>query len=171
MAQIALNNNASETMGLTLFYGNFGKHLNLFIDKGTRPMTCLAITKSEELKMSHDRMKGAIIREQKRLTSLRYKDLKTAPQFKKGDRVYLLTKNLKTQRNTKKLDYVKVGPFLINEVKGPNNYRLDLLADARIYPTFYISMLEPADKDIPLQTTFHFEPQEEDEFEVEKIVD
>ena len=41
-----------------------------------------------------------------------------APLLKKGDKVYLLTKNLKTRRGTKELDYVKVGPFLVDEQRG-----------------------------------------------------
>jgi len=35
------------------------------------------------------------------------------PLLKEGDKVYLYTKNLKSKRLSKKLDYVKVGPFLI----------------------------------------------------------
>ena len=31
-------------------------------------------------------------------------------------------------------------------------------------------MLEPADPDTPLQTTFHYETEEENEFEVEKLL-
>jgi len=95
--------------------------------------------------------------------------LKQAPQLKKGDRVYLLTKNLRTTKNSKKLDHVKVGPFLIEEQKGPVNYRLRLPKDAKIHPVFHISLLEPADPETPCQETFYFEKEEEDEFEVEKI--
>ena len=72
--------------------------------------------------------------------------------------MYLLTKNLKTRRGIKKLDHVKVGPFLVNEQRGRASYRLRLPKDARIHPVFHISLLEPADSTIPLQTTFHFEP-------------
>ncbi len=64
---------------------------------------------------------------------------------------------MKTRRKAKKLDYIKVGPFLINEVKGPNNYRLELLKDVRVHLVFYISILELADSEILLQTIFHFE--------------
>jgi len=35
------------------------------------------------------------------------------PLLKKGDKVYLHIKNLKSKRLSKKLDYIKVGPFLI----------------------------------------------------------
>jgi len=71
--------------------------------------------------------------------------------------VYLLIKNLKTRQGIKKLDYIKVGPFLVNEQRGKASYKLRLPKDARIYLVFYISLLEPADLSIPLQTTFYFE--------------
>ncbi len=72
--------------------------------------------------------------------------------------MYLLTKNLKTRQGIKKLDYIKVGPFLVNKQRGKASYRLRLPKDARIYLVFYISLLELADSTILLQTTFYFEP-------------
>ena len=53
------------------------------------------------------------------------KTSKIAPQLKKGDKVYLLTRNWKTKKpKTKKLDYVKVGLFSVEEKTGPVNIRL-----------------------------------------------
>jgi hypothetical protein len=94
-----------------------------------------------------------------------------APQLEKGDKVYPLTKNLRTRQPSKGLDHVKVRPFLVKEQSRPVNYVLDLPKDARIHPKFHIKMLKPADPDTPLQTTFYYESEEENEFEVEKIVD
>ena len=71
--------------------------------------------------------------------------------------MYLLTKNLKTRIPSKKLDYIKVGPFFIKEVKGSQNFELELLKDAKVYPVFYISLLEPADPGTLIQQTFNFE--------------
>ena len=70
---------------------------------------------------------------------------KIVPQLKKGDKVYLFTKNLKTRTPSKKLDYIKVGLFFIKAVKGLQNFELELPKDARIHPVFYISLLESAD--------------------------
>ncbi len=92
------------------------------------------------------------------------------PQLKKGEKVYLLTKNLKSKRPSKKLDHVKVGPFLIKQPKGPVDYELQLPPDAKVHPVFHVSSLEPADSTTPLQETFHFEIQEENELEVERIL-
>jgi len=49
---------------------------------------------------------------------------KIYPQLKKGDKVYLYIKNLKSKRLSKKLDYIKVRPFLIKRTRGPINYEL-----------------------------------------------
>jgi len=94
---------------------------------------------------------------------------KSSPQ-NNWDKVYLLTKNLRTRKPSKKLDHVKVGPFLVKKAKGLVNYELDLPKDAKIFPVFHISLLEPADPTTPLQDTFYFHPQEEDQFEVEEIL-
>ena len=77
---------------------------------------------------------------------------------------------MKTTRPSKKLDYVKVGLFLIKRVKGPVNYKLELPPNAKIHPVFYISLLEPVDSNIPLQEIFYYEVEEETEFEVERIL-
>ena len=41
------------------------------------------------------------------------KKRKNRPQLKEGDKVYLLIKNIKSKRLSKKLNYVKVRLFLI----------------------------------------------------------
>jgi len=43
---------------------------------------------------------------------------------KEGDKVYLLIKNIKGKRLSKKLDYIKVGLFSIKKAKGLINYKL-----------------------------------------------
>jgi hypothetical protein len=169
MAQVALNNNASETTKETPFFANYGKNPNLFMEGRLGPRADKALHSVQELRKVHECLRLNTARSQNLLSASRHKDSKTAPQLNKGDKVYLLTKNLKTRRKTKKLDHVKVGPFLIQEVKGKNNYQLDLPSDARIHKVFHVSLLEPADPGTPVQTTFHYEPQEDDIFEVESI--
>ncbi len=66
-------------------------------------------------------------------------------QLKKKNKVYLLTKNLKTKRKSKKLDHVKVESFFIKEVKELVNYELDLSKNAKVFLIFYISLLKLVD--------------------------
>ena len=117
-------------------------------------------------------LKDNIARTNTKIQQSRHKDRKNGPRLKKGDRVYLLIKNLKTKRPLKKLDYIKVGPFLIANKRGAVNYKLDLPLDAgKIYPVFYISLLEPADELIPLQTSFGMTSDKDQQYEVNRILD
>ena len=73
---------------------------------------------------------------------------------------------------SKKLDHIKVGPFFIKNVKGPVNYELDLPPDAkRKHSTFHISLLEKAKDSEPVATEFGYTPDEEDTYNVERILE
>ncbi len=91
-------------------------------------------------------------------------------QLKKRNKIYLFTKNLKTRKSSKKLNYIKVESFLIKKTKRLINYELDLPKDVKVFLVFYISLLELANSMTPLQDTFYFHPQEEEQYEVKKIL-
>ena len=48
------------------------------------------------------------------------------PTLKEGDKVYLWRWNIKTKRQSNKLDFLKIGLYKIRVVKGPVNYELEL---------------------------------------------
>jgi hypothetical protein len=48
----------------------------------------------------------------------------SAPDLKRGEKVYLLHRNIKTKRPSQKLDHQKIGPFTIKEKLGLVNYKL-----------------------------------------------
>jgi hypothetical protein len=106
------------------------------------------------------------------IRSVKYqnKKRKMAPQLKKRNKVYLLTKNLKIRKKSKKLNYVKIESFFIKAVKRLVNYELDLFKDARVFLVFYISLLESVDLNTSIQKTFHYKSQEKNRFEVKKIL-
>ena len=91
--------------------------------------------------------------------------------FKRGDRVYLLQRNIKTTRPSNKLNYKKIKPFKILEQIGIVNYRLELLGTIRINLVFYALLLKPVP---PNAKTFALKLNEEInetiEYEVEKII-
>jgi len=84
--------------------------------------------------------------------------------------MYLLTKNLKIKKKSKKLDRVKIESFFIKKVKKSVNYELDLLKNAKVFLVFHISLLKSADFSTSIQKTFHYYPQKKNRFEVEKIL-
>jgi hypothetical protein len=64
--------------------------------------------------------------------------------------VYLLRRNIKSDKPSKKLDTIKLGLFKIKEKKGLVTFELRLPKTIRIYPVFYISLLELAALDAAL---------------------
>ena len=65
--------------------------------------------------------------------------------FKKKNKIYLLRRNVKTIKPSSKLDHVKIGSFkILKSIKGVS-FKLDLPNIIRIYPVFYVLLLEPAD--------------------------
>jgi len=55
------------------------------------------------------------------------------PDLKEGDKVWLLYKNFKSKRPSKKLNYIKLGLFKIVAKVLEIMYRLDLPAKMKIY--------------------------------------
>ena len=48
---------------------------------------------------------------------------KNKPQFKKKNKIYLLTNNLRTKRPFKKFNYRKIGPFFVKIIKKLRNIK------------------------------------------------
>jgi hypothetical protein len=57
--------------------------------------------------------------------------------------VYLLRRNIKIKRPSDKLNYTKLGLFKIIKKLGLVIYKLKILKSIRIYPVFYVLLLEP----------------------------
>ena len=62
--------------------------------------------------------------------------------LKKGDKVYLIRRNIKTKRLSDKLNHKKIRPYKIKKIKSLINYELALPNDINIHLVFYIFLLE-----------------------------
>ena len=85
------------------------------------------MVKVEELKALHEELSLDIKFIIVRSTIYYNKKHSIGPTLKEGEKVYLLRKNIKTQRLNNKLDHKKLRLFEIIKVKGLINYRLKLL--------------------------------------------
>ena len=96
-------------------------------------------------------------------------------QFQKGDRVWLRSVNVRTERQNRKLDWKQLGPFTVIERLGTQAYRLELPKSMKIHPVFHVILLEPYKRsDIPGRTRDPPPPviiDSEVEYEVEDILD
>ena len=85
------------------------------------------------------------------------------PHLERGDKVYLILYNIRTNRPSKKLDFKKIGPFKVDERISDNNYRLSLPATIRLQTyVFHISLLELALKNARLATDVEAKDKEEE---------
>jgi len=106
-----------------------------------------------------------------------YHDLHRKPDtnLQSGARVWLLPRNIKTTRPSKKLDYKTIGPFKILAKIGTSAYKLALPPSRAIHNTFHISLLEPyQDNGFPSQMKEPPPPiqiEGQDEYELDEIID
>lgn len=63
-------------------------------------------------------------------------------EFVVGDKVWLLTPNIRMECSSKKLDWKCFGPYAISERIGLQAYHLDLLSFMKIHPIFHVSLLK-----------------------------
>ena len=70
-------------------------------------------------------------------------------EYKVSDSVWLLTKNIKTERPSKKLDHKMVGPFKIKALVGSSCW-LELLTSMKFHDVFHPSLLWKAFADLLL---------------------
>ena len=93
--------------------------------------------------------------------------------FKKGDQVWLDSRNLKTIYH-KKMKPKWEGPFVITEVLGPITYRLKLPATWRIHNVFHATLLRPYKENDTFRSNFTEPPPEllegEEVYEIKTIL-
>ena len=95
--------------------------------------------------------------------------------FKIGDKVWLLRRNIKTKRPYDKLDYRRLGPFVVQKQVNPVAYCLELPATMKVHLVFYVSLLKPYGESSFLRRVQSPPPSIEiknhEGYEVDKILD
>jgi hypothetical protein len=85
------------------------------------------------------------------------------PRLERGDKVYLILRNLRTNRLSRKLDFKKIRLFKVDERVSNNNYQLSLLATIRLRTyVFYILLLELVLRNVRLATDVEAKDEEEE---------
>ncbi len=141
MTQLTLNAKILNIIKISLFFVNYNKEFNLFKEERKHLLAQLVIERVATLKKIYDN----ILMMQERSIKYQNKKRKTTSQLKEKNKIYLFTKNLKTRKSSKKLNYVKIESFYVKKIKKSINYKFNLLKNVKVFLIFYILLLELVD--------------------------
>jgi len=148
------------------FKANYGYALRTLLSpKQAKKSSKVGKKRAEKLMVLHKELCKSVKMVQERMKMYYNKKRSEGPDLKEKDKMWLLYKNFKNWWLSKKLNYIKLGPFRIL-VKVLNLiYKLDLPIKMKIYPVQYIVMLEPVHRNVEplLYKIKTYRGQEEDE--------
>jgi len=181
VAQFAYNSAKQNTTTMSPFYANYGMEPSSFHEPRVLLSEAPAATiKTNKLRELHSSIQKDIEFLNIRMEMYYNRTHQEMPTVEEGGEVYLLTRNLRTTRPNKKLDFKKIGPFKVMKRIGKVNYKLQLPTEKRRgrkqHDVFHASLLEPAPEQLRNRTNAintSIEPNEENDdiFEVERILD
>ena len=186
MAEFAANNTESFTTNTSPFFANAGFHPKISYDfelhlpptaENTREQIQRnkAETIAAKMKEVQEFLQNEMQLAQERMEEQANRDRVPAPRYEIGDKVWLSTANIRTQRPSKKLDHKQIGPYEVIQKVGPTSYKLRLPENIKIHPVFHSTLLKMHTNDpLPGQQVLPPPPVEiegEQEWEVEEILD
>jgi len=182
VAEFAANNMTSTATRMTPFFATRGYNPRMSFDPvdaskastRERLMTTKAIDISKRTEAAMEAARQFMKQAQDayaRAANVHRKDV----SYKVGDLVWLSTKNIQTERQSKKLDHKVVGPYRVMELIG-SACRLQLPASMKIHNVFHTWLLRKDPND-PLPGQINAPPPPvvvepgTEEWEVERILD
>src|SRR5271169_3060821 len=176
IAEFAYNNAFQPSINCSPFYANYSIHPSFHVDPRSTTETTVPAAKefADRLKNIHDLLVENVKSAQDH--QARYYDRKhKRVEFSVGEKVWLLTSNIHTERPSKKLDWKRIGPYSIVERIGTQAYRLQLPQSLKVHPVFHVSLLEPYKPNTIVGRLQEPPPpvisKEDIEYEVEEILD
>lgn len=178
LAEVAYNNSLHSSTGSSPWFATKGFHPRVVSSFEPSPKTSIPI-KAQDFADKINKLHQELIENIKKpqQTQRDYYDEKKqeGPSYKKGQKVWLSSKNLKTLRPSKKLSERFLGPFPIAKVLSRQAIRLTLPPSMKCHPVFHTSLIRPiTESSIPNR---HQPPpppiivEDENKYEVEKILD
>ncbi|TPX33406.1 hypothetical protein SeLEV6574_g08385 [Synchytrium endobioticum] len=147
-AEFAYNNSYHYSIGMSPFFAVTGQDArmgNLTLTTTQEPSW--RVPEAQRIKEHFDRVHRHLQSHLENAQS-RYKEYadsqrRTGNVYKMGDEVMISTKNVRTERPTKKLEYRWMGPYRVKKQISSVNYEVELPSNLRIHNVFHVSLLKP----------------------------
>ena len=175
LAEFAYNNAPHATTGVSPFFATRGYDplIAIYPDAEVTDLRAqhFAVNFDEVHKFLRDRMKDA----QDTMSRYANQDRIEPPPFRVGDRAYVRTDHIRTNRTARKLAERKIGPFPIVSQPSSMSFTLRLPGTIRIHPVFHVSQLKPehpntfADREQPPPPPLIVDGQPE--YLIERLID
>lgn len=170
-AQLAYNTSYHSSIKTTPMFANHGFTTDTYEEARKGPLNVKAMLKADDLRSLHKEMQEELKHVQYRMKQYYDKKRIEGPTFEEGEMVLLSTKNLTTNRPSKKLDYKFIGPFPVKKKISESNYELDLPREIRVHPVFHVSLLETTQGNVMVRAgQDKLEVESPEEYEPEKII-
>lgn len=177
---VAINNRDAASTGISPFFFTHGYHVDPIgideagqLDDALTPPQKAGETFVNRLREATDWAQAAMASAQALQEEQANRRRQAAPVYKKDDWVWLNLRNVRTQRPSKKLDWLHAR-YRVVDVPSPFTVRLDV--PTGIHPVFHIELVRPAATDpFPSQLVDDVQPPPllvdgEEEYEVEQIL-
>jgi hypothetical protein len=175
LAEFSYNNSVHASTQKTPFFVNYGFHPKFEVLKLKNSRNPAAENYASVLDLVQRELRLELVKAQENYKKQADKSRMPCPEFKIGDQVWLLRKNIKTSRPCEKLDYKRLGPFRITQQINPVAFRLQLPDSFKCHNVFHASLLEPYHaNEFPGRQVLPPPPvkvQGQDEYEVSEILD
>jgi len=178
MCEFALNQWESATTKMSPFFANKGYHPRFGFEPLPEPQDPQSLDAhrfSQTMENINNHLKAEMLLSQESQESAANLHRQAAYSYHVGDMVWLNSKNLKTRRPAKKLDWKNLGPFRVIKKISAHAFELELPATLQVHPVFHVSLLRPAATDpLPGQ---HIDPPPAvevegfDEYEIDELLD
>jgi len=172
-AQFAYNNTKQTATGFAPFEIVYGSTMHMGIEQPHESIVPSIEDRIQKMHDSHELVTKALIRAKEDMKKFYDQKKSDAPQYQKGDKVWLDAAHLNIKRSGK-FKEKRIGPYSIIQLCGPNAVKLKLPSHLRIHPVINISRVIPYKEPLNGQPMYKPPPVELEndlEYEVDFVRD